>query len=78
MAKIIQVRLVEGEVVIADGVPTLEVLHEIDEYAVAYDATAVAALRFGKLAEMLRKARDAGEDRLERPNVGGRPPRNGA
>lgn len=75
MAKIVQVRLVEGEMVTREGRFELEVSHEIDARELAYDSTAVAALRFEKLAKALGDAAEAGEQRLEKPNLGGRKPK---
>lgn len=75
MAKIVQVRLVEGEMVTREGRFELEVSHEIDARELAYDSTAVAALRFEKLSKSLAEAEDAGEHMLSKPNLGGRKPK---
>lgn len=75
MAKIVQVRLIEGEIGAGDGDSHVQMRYEIDARELAYESTGVAALRFEKLAKALGAAEDAGEHRLEQPVLGGRRPK---
>lgn len=75
MAKILQVRIVEGEYVVREGVPVLEVHHEIDERSLVYESLAVGAMRFGRLKAEIDRMDDLGEGKLEKPAMGGRRPK---
>jgi len=75
MAKILQVRLVEGELTVEGGRYVLRVDHEIEETSMPFASHAVAALRYDKFVTQMAKLGDAGEGQLEKPRLGGRRPK---